>query len=78
MGDLCDVRRGGVSLPDVPVPGYIFDLSFWQAGLASTSFDEKSVPGYIFAQLLAGRLYLGSNPPRKRRVEAVAYRGKSS
>ena len=58
MGDLCDVRRGGVSLPDVPVPGYIFDLSFWQAGLASTSFDGKKVYLGTFSLqlLLAGRL----------------------
>ena len=34
------------------------------SGASFYSFDEKSVPGYIFAQLLAGRLYLGSNPPR--------------
>ena len=39
-------------MPDVPVPGYIFDFSFWQAGLAATNFDEKGVPEYIFAELL--------------------------
>ena len=64
-------KEGGVSLPDCPVPGYIFYLSFWQAGLLLSLTRKKASLtgwGYTFSlsswQAVSGRLYLGSQKKR--------------
>ena len=63
-------------MPKVLIPGYIFDLSFWQAALASTSFDEKKSTWVHFRSAPGSQVVPGFEPPSQKKSLSCCVRGK--